>query len=351
VIIERLEALTTGGCLVRPDKMLGSASIPGVGKITRALEGHFRAIRCSIPENPADRFVMITGPLVQYEFALSPQEAQQACERDVWFLWHKLPCYIRSLAAIGMRNVAPHVVVSITVPSDLAEAMRVGILKASQEKTSPDQVGSTPVHTRIDVMYDKCDIQPAPGGSHAAVMAHKAAMHLLCAMLAAGRAVVVGAAGCPVYHMGGDDEEYDDAVEANATGAVIENRISQAEPRPLRDSVQVLELTDEQVTDRVERGITRPDAVEGADSAPVRTSTVIIGPPIVPCNAPLDNNRTENERLGLCRHLSEKKAKYTDKARERLGMLWPSCRRRSRVSSRGRSCSRSASCQLHGVRR
>ena len=318
VVMERHVPLVTGGCLSRPNKLVGSAAIPGVGKVTRALEGYFRALRCSLPDNISDRLVVITGPIVQYDFALSADEAEQACESGIWFLWHKLPCHLRTLAAIGMRGVGPYIVVSVTVPAELAEAMRVGILKASQEKTSPEQVGSTPVHTRVDVLYDKCGIEPGPGGSQAALIAHKAAVHLLCAMMGAGRAVMVAGVGCPLFRMDADDEADDDGIEAGATGAVIENRVSEAEPRPLRESVEVTPLTDEQVTYRLERGITRPDDVAGADDVRTRVSTASIGPPIVPCNAPLNNTSSTNEMLGLSRHLSERKNTYTDKGRERF---------------------------------
>lgn len=318
VIYENTKTLITGGCLSRPDKLLGATSVPGVGKITRALEGYLRAIRCAMSTNMSDQMVVITGPLVQYDIALTDKEAEMACGVSAWLSKHRLPALVRNVCYVGLESVSPYVVVSITVPANLADAMRLGILKASQEKTDEKQVGSTPVHTRIDVLYDKCNIAPAPGGTHAAILAHKAAAHLLLAMMAMGRAVLVNGAGfCPVYDMGGDDE-FDEAVEAQATGAVIENRISNAEAKPLRDSVVTRPLTDEQEQAGVERGVIRPDAVRDADASVTRVSTTILGPPVVPCNAPLDSSSHQNEMLGLSRHLARDRPVYTDKARERF---------------------------------
>lgn len=315
----RVETLESGGFFQLPDELLDHIEFPGTGKIQRAPLAFLRQMKALSQQHG---LVCLTGPIVSFDVALTNEEALAGTNIFPWFLSNRLAPKLKSMASLGFYRFESRVVLRVTLPFALAEAMQLGILKASQEKTDVNAVGSTPVHTRLDVLYDKVGVTPAPGGTSLAVAAHKAAMHFVACMLSQGRAVATEAVGVVHHHLPDNDPadaDVDEPVERAETGMIIENRLSTATDRPLRPTVEVEEKPLEVKEHEIERGIRRPDRLDDADHRPVRVMTENIGPALVECNAPLDHESAHNERLGVARHLAEgTRHNYTDKAKARF---------------------------------
>lgn len=308
-----------------PDRRLGEASFTGTGKVRRDSDAYLNAMYKAFL--PKDSMVMIDGGFVALEAVLTPEQAALGTGQTTWFLWDRLPAYVRNLACAGCTNHVPHVVLRVYLPSCLVKAFNLGLLKVSQEKTDVSQDGSTPTHTRFDVFYDKSDtVSIPPMGSETAINCHKWAMQFMVCAMAAGQATVVESCRGCVYHdilQDEDDHDYDEAIEsAQGTGPpVMEQRISEAPPRELRDSVEVKPKTEQQVATEVERGFKKVHELADADDVKKLQSDHQIGPMIADCTASLKAKHPINEMKGLERHLAAgTRHEYTDKAYQRFLM-------------------------------
>ena len=319
-----LETLDAGGPWQVPHRLLAhsaATSFPGTSKVTRAPLAYLRQMQAySVPAG----LIVLDGPVVEYEVALTDEEAAIGAGTKLWMMQHKLLPIIKSAATLGLYKYSPRVVMRVTIPAAISEMMQLGILKASQEKTDPGGVASTPVHTRLEAEYMRNKkIKLGPGASTNVFGAHKAAMHFIACMLAEGRAVIAAAAGDFEVHMPDNDpdEELDEAIEKNCTGVVIPCRETSAPERPLRDGVSVRSKTEEEKQEELEKKIRRPDQMPFADETPLRVMTESIGPPLVECRAPMNHESEHNERVGVTRHLAAgTRPPYTDEAKNRFAI-------------------------------
>jgi len=304
------------GCAPANDPL--RVEFAGVAKITKAPSAYLRQARnYALPGD----LIAIRGPVARVRVKLTIEEA-----------WSGLgiprpvpPCGLRNtLKEVEALFYAYETYVTVSVPAFLVEAIHLGVLKASQEKTTREGVGSIPVQTRIEKLYEDSEvITPDPGSPFTACLAHRAAVHFAAVAVAEGRGVVVDAVGRGIRLPDGPEESDDEdvldvAAEENATGMIIQDRVSGAPSRPLRDSVVVTVKTQEQLEGEVQMGIRRPDQLPDADEVPITVTTEQIGPNIIPVRAPMASCLT-NEIKGVERHLAAgTRGQYTDKAYERF---------------------------------
>lgn len=315
-----VETMDTGGLWQVPDSRLGRAVFPGTAKVARAQDAYLRQMHANSALN---RLVQFAGPVTLYEAVLSEEEAALIGIK-LWIIRDRLGPLLRSAAHLALYNFGPRVVVRVAVPSELATAIQLGILKASQERTDAGAIGSTPVHTRIDHLYDKMGVCQPFQGSSATLMVHKTAIHLITALMAEGRACAVDSIGGVFKHLPDQDpvdEGEDEAAESNVTGMVIPCRESEAEERTLRPSVVVEDKTEELKQHELEKGIRKPDEMPDADHVPVKIMTENIAPAVAECAAPMNPRSKNNELKGVSRHLADgTRHPYTDKAKVRFGI-------------------------------
>lgn len=330
------EMMDAGGCFSMPDLRLPfwDGAFSGTDKVRRTPQAFLRQIATSSLTDRANE-LQIVGPTVTYGIVLTDEEAGYFREYK-WFhetiaeriaMWGTLCTQLK---------VIKHVL-HVTLPAAIADAISTGVLRTSQERTDVNAVASTPVHTRLDALYDKPTgdfaILATESTTTATILAHKAAMHFAAAMVACGRAYVEGASGCLDRYVKHDDDSgddiivqdddqaiYDSAVEQTAShGPVIRNRESEAPARELRDSVEVRDKTGEELQYELEKGIRHGGNMPNADYALDRTEVAQISPGIVECCAPMETNSKANEHKAVQRHLAAgTRHEYTDKAEVRF---------------------------------
>lgn len=331
----RNDTYAGGGLLQNPDRHAVSVAYPGTRKVTRAPQTHLCSMAHFDPDAAHD-LLEFHGALTVFEIALTVEEAAVMGERVR--LGTRVRTWLANMTSLGLYTYESAVILVVALPSAIVEAIQTGILRTSQEKVDGG-TGNTPVQTRLSALYesgiDYWAILIPPGGKFGTRAAHKSAMHFVASAIAEGRAVIVDTAGshdahiksikewgpewCQKLHAAETQEELEATETTAATGMVIPNRVSQAPERALRPSVKVEPKSEQVKQEELERGLCKPEHLDNPDYVPERTSVENIGPPIIPCNAPLEPWAKENEAKGVQRHLAEgARPPSTDKARERF---------------------------------
>lgn len=341
----RLRTINTGGWYSDPELLVGKRPFSGCQKIQRD-PGTFLRLMASCDVGEREQLLAICGPILEVEIALTNEESAMM-NRSVWMV-QRLEAHLEGLATCYGHRKEKRYVVKIFMPAEIVHAAITGIVRCSQERTDENAIGSTPVHTRLDQLFDRghdCAVYAVPEvTTDATIIAAKAAMHFAAAMFADGRAIISQGNGTlPRYHApepaadgvstqpdpgdtsglsdprDAEQQAGDSAQEAGPTGVILEDRLSVAPMRPLRDSVKIEDKDEDQLQYELEKGIKRPHQMPEADGLHVVTHVATVGPPIVDCDAPLDTFNKHNEMNGVARHLAAgTRPDYTDKAKARF---------------------------------
>lgn len=344
-------SVITGGWYSDADLLIGSRPFPGCQKIQRDPSSFLRLIAmCKIDMHNQE--IAIQGSTTKVEVAITNAEAA-VMNRSIWAGWKWLAT-LESLKSCCATTKEERYVLTFIMPTEIVNAATTGIIRCSQERTDINAIGSTPVHTRLDALFERghdCKVWAVPTHTtQATLIAAKMGMHFCAAMIAEGRALIVGGEGTlPCYdapeanpdgteparvlrHVAGI--EYDtgprstlNAAEELASeaaqitgpaGVPLEDRLSVAPERELRESIEIVEKDDGQLTYELEKSIKKPHEMPGADLTYVITHVATIGPPLVGCDAPLDTSSMHNEKNGVSRHLAaHTRHEYSDKGKER----------------------------------